>query len=96
MTSTDPILVVIQLTGGNDPLNTIVPYNNPIYYDNRPNLAIPQDEVLQIDGEYGFNPALGPLKELYDEGKVSIINGVGYNNPNRSHFRSGHMAHLRA
>ena len=92
-TSKDPILVVIQLTGGNDPLNTIVPYNNPIYYDNRPNLAIPQDEVLPIDDDYGFNPALAPIKELYDQGKVSIINGVGYNNPNRSHFRSMDIWH---
>ncbi|HCG91446.1 MAG TPA: hypothetical protein DEZ08_06375 [Dehalococcoidia bacterium] len=95
MTSTkkDPILVVIQLTGGNDPLNTIVPYNNPIYYDNRPNLAISESDVLKIDNEYGFNSALGPIKELYDQGKVSIINGVGYQNPNRSHFRSMDIWH---
>jgi len=95
MTSTkkDPILVVIQLTGGNDPLNTIVPYNNPIYYDNRPNLAISESDVLKIDNEFGFNSALGPIKELYDQGKVSIINGVGYQNPNRSHFRSMDIWH---
>ena len=95
MTSTkkDPILVVIQLTGGNDYLNTLIPYNDPLYYDNRPNVGVPQDQVLHIGGQYGFNPAAAPVKNLYDQGKVAIVNGVGYPNPNRSHFRSMDIWH---
>ncbi len=89
----DPILVVIQLTGGNDYLNTIVPYNDPLYYDNRANLGIPADQVLPIDDDFGFNPVLQPIKELYDQGKVAVINGIGYPNPNRSHFRSMDIWH---
>ena len=92
-TSKDPILVVVQLTGGNDYMNSIVPYNDPLYYDSRSNLAVPQDQVLPIDDKYGFNIALAPIKELYDQGKVAIINGVGYPNPNRSHFRSMDIWH---
>ena len=86
-------LVVIQLTGGNDYLNTVVPYNNGLYYDFRPNVRIGQDEVLRIDDELGFSPHMGPVKELWDEGKVALINGVGYPNPNRSHFRSTDIWH---
>ena len=95
MTSThkDPILVVIQLTGGNDYLNTLIPYGDPLYYDNRSNVAIPAEEVLPLDGHFGFHPAAAPMKDLYDQGKVAIINGVGYPNPNRSHFRSMDIWH---
>ena len=95
MTSThkDPILVVIQLTGGNDYLNTLIPYGDPLYYDNRSNVAIPAEEVLPLDGHFGFHPAAAPIKGLYDQGKVAIINGVGYPNPNRSHFRSMDIWH---
>ena len=95
MTSTkkDPVLVVLQLSGGNDGLNTIIPYTNPLYRDNRPNVAIQEDQVLPINDELGFNPNLAPLKRLYDEGKVAIIQGVGYPNPNRSHFRSMDIWH---
>ena len=92
-TRKDPILVVLQLTGGNDYLNTIVPYNDPIYYDSRPNLGIPAGEVLPIDDDFGFNPVLKPIKDLYDQGKVAVINGIGYPNPNRSHFRSMDIWH---
>jgi uncharacterized protein (DUF1501 family) len=92
-TQKDPILVVIQLTGGNDYLNTLVPYADPLYYDNRPNVSIPQDQVLPLNDRVGFNPALAPIKDLYDLGKVAVINGVGYPNPNRSHFRSMDIWH---
>jgi uncharacterized protein (DUF1501 family) len=92
-TGKDPILVVIQLTGGNDYLNTLVPYGDPIYYDNRPSVAVPQEEVLPIDDNFGFNPALAPIMTLYGQGKVALINGVGYPNPNRSHFRSMDIWH---
>ena len=81
-------VVVVELQGGNDALNTIIPYNNGLYYDSRPGIGIPQDDVLKIDGELGFNPNMGPIKRLWDEGKVAIINGIGYPSPNRSHFRS--------
>jgi len=92
-TKKDPILVVIQLTGGNDYLNTIVPYGDPRYYDNRTSVAVPQDQVLPIDDHFGFNPAMAPIKDLYDQGKVALINGVGYPTPNRSHFRSMDIWH---
>ena len=82
------ILVVVQLSGGNDGLNTVVPFRNDIYYRERPTLAIPPEKVLALNDEVGFNPALGPLKALYDDGLVKVINNVGYPNPDRSHFRS--------
>lgn len=81
-------LVIIQLSGGNDGLNTVIPYQNDIYYRVRPSLAITQKEVLKLNDELGFNPALSGLRSLYDDGLVSIINSVGYPNPDRSHFRS--------
>ena len=95
MTSTrkDPILVVVQLTGANDYMNTVIPYNDPLYHDNRPTVGIDADEVLPIDDDLGFNSAMAPVKELYDQGKAALINGVGYPNPNRSHFRSMDIWH---
>jgi uncharacterized protein (DUF1501 family) len=95
MTSTykDPILVVVQLTGANDYMNTIVPYGDPLYYDNRPTVGVPPDQVLPIDDNYGFSPAMGPLKPLFDQGNMAVINGIGYPNPNRSHFRSMDIWH---
>src|SRR6267143_6328473 len=83
-----PILVVLQLTGGNDMLNTIVPYGDPLYYDSRRTVRIPEEEVLHIDNRFGFHPAMRPIKSFWDEGKMAIIAGVGYPNPNYSHFRS--------
>ena len=81
-------LVVIQLSGGNDGLNTVIPYRNDIYYQARPSIAIKPPEVLRLNDELGFNPAMQGLKSLYDEGLLSVINSVGYPNPDRSHFRS--------
>ena len=81
-------LVVIELAGGNDALNTVIPYNNGLYYDFRPGIAIPQEDVLRIDGALGFNPNMSPVKDLWDHGKLAVINGIGYPAPNRSHFRS--------
>src|SRR5919197_5249093 len=84
----EPILVVLQLTGGNDALNTIVPYGDGLYYDNRRTVRIPQEDVLPIDDHFGFHPAMKAIKPFWDDGKMAIINGVGYPNPNYSHFRS--------
>ena len=92
-TEKDPVLVVIQLTGGNDYLNTVVPYADPLYQDNRPKVGVPVGQVLPINDHYGFNPALAPLKNIYDEGHVAVINGIGYPNPNRSHFRAMDIWH---
>ncbi|MCE2405586.1 MAG: hypothetical protein J4F43_10585, partial [Dehalococcoidia bacterium] len=89
----DRVLVVLQLSGGNDSLNTIVPYGDPLYADNRPSVRIAEEEVLPIDDYIGFNPAMAPIKTLYDQGKVAIIQGIGYPNPNRSHFRSMDIWH---
>jgi uncharacterized protein (DUF1501 family) len=95
MTSTkkDPVLVVLQLAGGNDGLNTIIPYSNPLYFDNRPNVQVPVDQVLPINDEVGFNPNMGPIKRLYDEGHVAVIQGIGYPHASRSHFRSMDIWH---
>ena len=84
----DRSLVVIELAGGNDALNTVIPYNNGLYYDFRPSIGIPQEEVLGLDPDLGLNPSMVPFKTLWDQGNLAIINGIGYNNPNRSHFRS--------
>ena len=92
-TKKDPVLVVLQLSGGNDALNTLVPHGDPLYYDNRPSVRVPEGQALDINGHVGLNPNMGPMKRLYDEGKMAIIQGVGYANPNRSHFRSMDIWH---
>lgn len=84
----EKIVVVIQLSGGNDGLNTVVPFRNDIYYRERPSIAIKRENVLRLNDDIGLNPALEKIKELYDKGLVSVINNVGYPNPDRSHFRS--------
>ena len=86
-------LVVVQLSGGNDYLNCVVPYDDPRYVDNRPNVRITEDRVLPMDGKYGLNPGMQPIKDLFDEGKVAVVHGVGYPEPNRSHFRSMDIWH---
>ena len=92
-TKKDPVLVVLQLTGANDYLNTIIPYTNPHYKDARPRLGIPEDNVLPIDDELAFNPNMGPVKDLYDQGKMAVVHGIGYENSPRSHFRSMDIWH---
>jgi len=89
----DPVLVVLQLSGGNDGVNTVIPYADPLYYDNRPNVRIEADQVLAINDYIGFNPTMAPLKRLYDGGKVAVIQGIGYPKPSRSHFRSMDIWH---
>lgn len=82
------ILVVLQLAGGNDGLNTVIPFADDAYHRVRPRLAIPVDKVLALDSYVGLNPKLTNLKSMHDAGELAIVQGVGYPNPNRSHFRS--------
>lgn len=82
------VLVLVQLAGGNDGLNTVIPYQNDLYYSNRPRLAIDRNTILPLDSDTGLHPSLAPIKSLYDAGNVAIVQGVGYPNPNRSHFKS--------
>lgn len=89
----DPVLVIVQLTGGNDFMNTLVPYNEGHYYDARPLVNVPQDEVLPINDELGFNPAASRLKDMYDNGDVAVVQGIGYPNSSRSHFRGMDILH---
>ena len=89
----DKVLVVVQLSGGNDTLNTVVPYNDGLYYDFRQTVHLNGDEVHPISDDLAFNPSMGPIKRLWDDGKVAVINGIGYPNPNRSHFRSMDIWH---
>jgi len=95
MTSTrkDPVIVVLQLTGGNDYLNTVIPYANPLYKDNRPAVGIADDQVLRLDDKVGLHPEMGPIKAIYDRGDAAIIHGVGYPDAPRSHFRSMDIWH---
>ena len=92
-TKKDPVIVVLQLTGGNDYLNTVIPYNDPHYRDNRPAVGVAEDRILKINDNVGFHPEMAPMQRLYDQGKVAIINGVGYANSPRSHFRSMDIWH---
>ena len=92
-TSKPPVIVVLQLTGGNDYFNTIIPYNDQNYYDSRRSLQIPQQRVLQLDDEVGMHPAMGPMKEIYESGQMAIVHGIGYANSPRSHFRSMDIWH---
>ena len=86
-------LVVVQLSGGNDTLNTVVPYNDGLYYDFRHTVQLDGERVHPISDDLAFNPSMGPIKRLWDDGKVAVINGIGYPNPNRSHFRSMDIWH---
>lgn len=90
---TGRILVVLQLTGGNDGLNTIVPYRDDEYHRLRPNLAIGREQVQRLNDDVGLAQGLAPLKRLFDEGRLAVIQGVGYPNPNRSHFQSMDIWH---
>ena len=89
----DPILVVFQLTGGNDYLNTIIPRSNALYRDYRKTVVIPEDEIIPLDDNFGLHPAMAPMKPLWDEGKMALIHGIGYDNSPRSHFRSMDIWH---
>ena len=92
-THKDPVLVVLELTGANDYLNTIVPYADPLYWDNRPKVNIAEDQLLIIDDELAFRSDTEPLKEIYDAGKMAYIHGIGFNNAPRSRVRAMDIWH---
>lgn len=87
------VLVVLQLSGGNDGLNTVIPVRNDLYYKARPRLGIQKEKALMLNDETGLHPALTAFRSLYDDGSLGIINSVGYPNPDRSHFRSMDIWH---
>ena len=87
------ILVLVQLAGGNDGLNTIVPFDNDEYRRERPSLALGKGAVLRLNDELGLHPSMGGFKELHEDGALAVVQGVGYPNPNRSHFRSMDIWH---
>jgi len=93
VTEKDPVLVVLQLTGGNDYLNCVVPYANPLYRDYRKSVAVAEDQVLLLDDQVGLHPSMVSVRDMYNEGNVAIIHGVGYQNSPRSHFRSMDIWH---
>ena len=91
--NTNKRLVIIQLSGGNDGLNTVVPYRNDFYYKNRQRIALREHELIKLNDEVGLHNSLSFLKTLYESGELTILNSVGYPNPNRSHFRSTDIWH---
>lgn len=89
----DPVIVVLQLTGGNDYMNTVIPHSNSQYRDYRPTVNIGEADVIRLNDDIGFHPSMKPIAEMYQAGNVAIIHGVGYNNSPRSHFRSMDIWH---
>ncbi len=92
-TKKEPVLVVLQLTGGNDYMNTIIPHADPRYRDNRPVVGVPDDRITKLNERIGMHPEVAPLKRFWDAGNMAIIHGVGYANAPRSHFRSMDIWH---
>ncbi|MBV9231404.1 MAG: DUF1501 domain-containing protein [Chloroflexi bacterium] len=86
--ASDRTLIVVQMAGGNDGLSTVVPYTDPLYKKMRPTLAVPDNKVLPLDGRLGLHPNLAPLKTLWDQGHMAIVEGVGYPNQSLSHFQA--------
>ena len=93
MKNKEPILVMLQLTGGNDYLNTVIPYQDPNYYDNRPSLNFDEKSIHKLNADFAFNPSMLPMKKIFDTGNMAILNGVGWENPTRSHFRAMDIWH---
>ena len=94
--SENPVVVVVQLTGGNDYLNSVIPFTDSNYYENRLSFSVPQDKVVKLDAQLGLHPTMAPMKGIYEHGNLAIINGVGYENSPRSHFRSMDIWHTCA
>ena len=96
-TGKDPALVVLQLSGANDYLNTVIPFTDPLYRDYRPNLGIPEGDIIRFTDDLGFHPSMGPVKDLWEQGNLAIIHGIGYENSSPFPLPfDGHLAHLRA
>ena len=89
----DPVLVVLQLSGGNDYLNTVIPYTDPLYKDNRTTVGIADEDIIRINDELGFHPSMKVMQEIFDRGELAVIHGVGYPDSPRSHFRSMDIWH---
>ena len=89
----DRVLVLINLNGGNDGLNTLIPYTDPVYYNARPTLAIRREDVLSISPNLGFNPVMGGVHALFNDGRCAAVQSVGYADQDRSHFRSTDIWH---
>jgi uncharacterized protein (DUF1501 family) len=84
----EPVLVVVQLSGGNDFMNTLIPYTSGVYYDTRPSIGIAPSDVLPISDTLAFHPSAAPLRDLFSAGNLAIVQGIGYENASRSHFRA--------
>jgi len=93
MAGNDPCVVVLQLTGGNDYLNTMIPYNNPLYRDNRPAVGIADDHIVHLDKDYGIPDYMAPMKKFWDDKKLAVLHGVGFKDSPRSHFRAMDIWH---
>jgi len=89
----DHVLLVVELAGGNDGLNTLVPFENPLYYKNRPTLTLAKEDLVKLSDQAGLHPRMAPLGELFSDGKLAVVQGVGYPEPDRSHFRSQEIWH---
>ena len=89
----DPVLVVVQLSGGNDFMNTLIPFTSGVYYDARPLVGIPEDQALPINETLALHPMAEPLRQLHQSGKVAVVQGIGYENSSRSHFRAMDIWH---
>ena len=92
-TQKEPVLVVLQLTGGNDYMNTVIPHADPLYRDNRPVVGVADDRIVKLNDRIGLHPEVAPLQRFWDTGDLAIIHGVGYANSPRSHFRSMDIWH---
>ncbi len=93
MAASDQCVVVLQLTGGNDYLNTVIPYNNPLYRDNRPAVGIPDNNITHLDSDYGIPDYMAPMKKFWDDKKLAVLHGVGFQDSPRSHFRAMDIWH---
>jgi len=93
MATNDPCVVVLQLTGGNDYINTMIPYNNPLYRDNRPAVGIPDNNIIHLDSNYGIPDYMAPMKKFWDDKKLAVLHGVGFKDSPRSHFRAMDIWH---
>jgi len=93
MAANDPCIVVLQLTGGNDYINTMIPYNNPLYRDNRPAVGLPDGSMIHIDKDYAIPDYMAPMKKFWDDKKLAVLHGVGFKDSPRSHFRAMDIWH---